>query len=191
MISATDTALRANLTEPRVHVPCGGIRGPLQTPNRAWTHLPVPWQSCRDEDEPEEWEGVDVSRQIDLCIVCFRATAGGISRWARLACANCWEVNESVGARWGFRPFPLGRHSIMNGIAVRNGLSEEERAAATWRLAEFARGDTDLRAWRVSEYRRLAARYDPLADVPLADWQRDWPPSKEASVDAFARLLGD
>ena len=36
------------------------------------------WQSCPDEDSPERWEGCDVSRERDLCIVCFRDTAGGV-----------------------------------------------------------------------------------------------------------------
>jgi hypothetical protein len=32
--------------------------------------------------------------------------------------------------------------------------------------------------------------FDPLADVPLQTWQEHWPPSREASLDAFSRLLG-
>lgn len=189
--SATDAALRERLTELCVHVPCGGIRGPTQQRSKAYPTLPVRWQSCRDEDYPERWAGHDVSRHFDLCIVCFRATAGGTSRWAWHACENCRAVNESIGARWGFHPFALGRHSIMNGIGVRGGLSPEEQAAALQRLDEFIKGDSDLRSWRANEYRRLAAIYDCLADVPLRVWQQDWPASREASIDAFTRLLGD
>jgi hypothetical protein len=36
----------------------------------------------------------------------------------------------------------------------------------------------------------LAAKFDPLADIPLRLWQQEWPPSRRASVDAFSRLLG-
>ena len=57
------------------------------------------WQSCRDEDSPEKWEDCDVSRQYDLCIICFRATAGGISRGAWLACKDCRAVNKALEAR--------------------------------------------------------------------------------------------
>jgi hypothetical protein len=59
----------------------------------------VRWQSCRDEDSPEKWEDCDVSRQYDVCIICFRATAGGISRWAWLACKDCRAVNKALEAR--------------------------------------------------------------------------------------------
>lgn len=190
-LSATDAALRERITELSVHIPCGGLRGPLQRKSKANPHLPVRWQSCRDEDSPQKWESEDVSRQFDLCVVCFRATAGGTSRWAWLACENCRAVNDSIGARWGFHPFALGRHSLMNGIGVRGGGSAEVTEAQVARLAEFAKGDHDMREWRRREYARLAGRFDPLADIPLKVWQEEWEPGKSASVDAFARLLGD
>ena len=139
-LSAADAALRARITELSVHIPCGGIRGPLQRKSRAYPDLPVRWQSCPDEDSPEKWEECDVSREFDLCIICFRATAGGTSRWAWLACDDCRAVNESIGSRWGFRPFALGRHSLMNGIGVRGGAPPEVQEAQIARLVEFAKG---------------------------------------------------
>lgn len=136
-----------------------------------------------------EWEGADVSRIVDLCVICFRGNAGGPSRWAWTACTDCRDINDDIGKLWGFKPFKLGRHSLMNRIGVRGGLNPEQRAAAFQHLDEFRKGDSDLRAWRATEYGQLASRYEPLADVPLTTWQRDWPPSKEASRDAFDRLL--
>ena len=58
------------------------------------------------------------------------------------------------------------------------------------RLVAFAKGDNRLREWRRREYSRLASQFDPLADVSLRAWQTEWPPSLEASLDAFVRLLG-
>ncbi|EUA20568.1 hypothetical protein I552_6791 [Mycobacterium xenopi 3993] len=92
-----------------MHIPCGGLRGPVGGR----------WQSCRHENAPERWEGCDVSRAKDLCIICFRATAGGTSRWSWLACENCRRVNAAIARlepEYGERPFALGRHSLMNGI---------------------------------------------------------------------------
>jgi hypothetical protein len=128
-LSAADAALRERITELSVHIPCGGLRGPLQRKSQYHPHLPVRWQSCSDEDSPEKWAGCDVSQERDLCIVCFRATAGGTSRWAWLACDNCRAVNTAIESRWGFRPFALGRHSLMNGIGVRGGRPPEVREA--------------------------------------------------------------
>jgi hypothetical protein len=181
-LSATDAALRERITELSVHIPCGGLRGPVQRRGR--------WQSCADEDFPEKWEGCDVSRARDLCIVCFRGTAGGASRWAWLACDDCSAINATLERAWGFRPLALGRHSLMNGIGIRGGASPKVVKQQAARLAEFAKSNGGLREWRHQEYRRVAAKFDPLADIPLRVWQQEWPPSRRASVDAFSRLLG-
>lgn len=127
----SDDALRELITELSVHIPCGVIRAPVNS------RL---WQSCRHEDRPARWDGLDVSRLFDLCVVCFRATAGGTSRWSWLACENCRAINDGIREVWGFRPLPLGRHSLMNGIGIRTG-----SAAEIQRLADFAGGDWRLR----------------------------------------------
>ncbi len=177
-LSAADAALRQRLTELCVHIPCGGIRGPVRGR----------WQSCTDEDSPAEW-GCDVSRDVELCVVCFRATAGGRSRWSWLACGNCLNLNSGLEKAWGIRPLALGRHSIMNGITVNPDAPPEIYREQIERMMEFARGD-ELRQWRREEYARLAAPFDPLADVPLRVWREQWPPSRSASLDAMSRLLG-
>ena len=179
-LSAADAALRERITQLSVHIPCGFLRGPVQ----------ARWQSCPDEDSPEKWEGCDVSRERDLCIVCFRGTAGGSSRWAWLGCDNCRAINDALARAWGFRPLALGRHSLMNGIGVRGGAPPEVQKRQITQLVAFAGGDERLRDWRHQEYRRLAAAFDPLADIPLAAWQQQWPPGRRASTDACARLLG-
>ncbi len=125
------------------------------------------------------------SRACDLCIVCFRGTAGGILRWAWLGCENCRAVNAGLG-----KPLALGRHSLMNGIGVRATASPEVVEQEIARLTAFAKGDGHLRDWRQREYRRLAAEFDPLADISLRIWQQHWPPSRAASADAFSRLFG-
>lgn len=183
-LSAADAALRERITELSVHIACGGLRGPLQRRSVAYPDLPVKWQSCKDEDNPQHWPGHDVSREFDLCIVCFRATAGGSTRWSWLACDNCRDINKSLKAT-GVQPLPLGRHSIMNGIAIGRG-SDVQRQSE--RLSAFSRGHAGLRAWRGHEYPRLASIFDADADIPLKEWQAQWRPGPAASRDAFERL---
>jgi len=180
-LNASDRAIRDRITELSVHIPCGGLRGPQPT----WR-----WQSCSCEDTPQIWEGYDVSRARDLCIICFRDTAGGPSRYAWRACENCREVNTAIHRRSGVRPFALGRHSLMNGIGINGGMPEAVVDEQIARLVEFARGNPRLQSWRDSEYPRLAASFDPLADIPLPAWQEQWVASPAASWDAFARLIG-
>lgn len=125
-------------------------------------------QSCRDEDSAEKWEGCGVPSGKDPCIICFRATSGGTSRWAWLACADCLRVDASIARlkpEYGDRPFALGRHSLMNGLGVRGGAPPEVQQEQIPRLVAFAKGDDRLREWRRREYSRLASRFDPLADI--------------------------
>jgi hypothetical protein len=188
-LSATDAALRERITELSVHIPCGGLRGPVPSTCK-WDHLHGRWQSCLDEDSPEKWS-CDVSRALDLCIICCRGTAGGPTRWSWLACADCLAVNKALESAWGFRPFALGRHSLMNGISVRGGTSPEVQEAQIARLLEFNKHVQGLYEWQKQEYSRLASRFDPLADIPLKVWQQQWVPGRRASWDAFSRLIGD
>lgn len=184
-VTATDAAVRQRIHKLGVHIPCGQIRGPV--PPR--TCGPRLWQSCRCEDYPLKWWGADVSREYDLCIICFRATAGGASKFSWLACADCRAVNDKLG-RLGVKGFALGRHSFMNGIAVRGSAPPAVQREQLARLKAFSLGDDRLRSWEREEYPRLAGAFDPLADVPLLEWQERWPPGREASVDAFSRMLG-
>jgi hypothetical protein len=160
-LSATDAALRERINQLSVHIPCGGLRGPVQGQ----------WQSCPDENSPERWGGCDVSRARDLCVVCFRGTAGGASRWAWLGCEDCRAINDALARAWGIHPLALGRHSLMNGISVPGGAPPEVQQRQIARLVAFAKGDERLRDWRRQEYRRLAAEFDPLADISLTVWQ--------------------
>lgn len=182
MLSTFDEILRQRISELSGHIPCGGLRGPVQYRG--------PWQSCPDEDAPQRWEGCDVSRARDLCIVCFRGTAGGSSRWAWLGCEDCRSINAALHRVWGFRPLALGRHSLMNGIGIRGDAPPQIFEQQTARLAEFANSNGGLREWRRREYPRLAFVFDPLADIPLRVWQETWPPSRHASADAISRFLG-
>lgn len=163
-LSAADAALRRRITEISVHIPCGWLRGPVPAIAN-WPDLQGLWQSCLDEDSPRKW-GCDVSRALDLCIVCCRATAGGPSRWSWLACADCRAVNTALESEWGFRPFALGRHSLMNRIGVRGGSPPEVQKAQITGLFEFTKHVQGLHEWKMQEYGRLASRFDPLADVP-------------------------
>jgi len=184
-LSPADAALRERITELSVHISCGGIRGPLQQPSAAYPNLPVKWQSCRHEESAQRWAGHDISREYDLCIVCCRATAGGSTRWSWLACENCRTLNHELGET-GIGALPIGRHSIMNGHAIGGGAKIEEQAA---RMAQYVERQRRLRTWRDREYGRLASDFDADVDVPLRLWQVHWPPSLDASRDAFARLL--
>jgi len=77
----------------------------------------------------------------------------------------------------------------MNRAGVRLDAPPAERTKQVARLSGFVAAQLRLRQWRLAEYRRLASRFDPQADVPLRIWQQEYPPSPEASWDAFSRMM--
>ena len=162
-----------------VHLPCVRLRG--------WAGRP---QGCPCEPS-EPWPDCDVSRALDLCLVCARGTAGGTSRWSWLACGRCRAVETALRDWLGIRVLPLGRHSLMNGVGVRSTASSEQAAAFAVRFEGLGLGWSRLDDWGTAEARRLADALDePGPDVPLERWQVAFPPSVTSSIDAYARVLG-
>ena len=163
-----------------VHLPCARLRG--------WAGR-VQGCPCAPADA---WPDCDVSRAQDLCVVCARGTAGGTTRWSWLACTDCRSVERALQDRLGIRVLPLGRHSLMNGVGLRvAAASEAEAAAFAVRFEGLGLGWDRLFDWGAAEARRLADSLGADAPaVPLETWQRAFPPSVEASLDAYERILG-
>lgn len=158
---------------------CGDLRGGTPREQRCGCQPRAPeWE--------RQWQGQDISSDIDLCVLCVRNTVTTRTRWSWLGCETCRHVSQVVGERYGHRnALPLGRHSIMNGDAVQ--LAAPTTEVASWLMAATRHWNA-LREWREAKFNRLA---EPLSatgpTVPLVEWQRWWPPSLGASVDAFDR----
>ena len=191
-LSERDRLLRSTLTELSVHTRCGRIRGPVRHPvTRAdGQRDDRAWQSCACEDEPARWAGCDVSEKHALCVVCARGIAGGSSRWSWIGCANCREINSLLRQHVRLS-LPLGRHSIMNGVAIRGDATPQVQQRATDAFMGLLDQWRQLDAWRAAEVRRLVefASFPVDADVPLRTWRTRLPASSEASIDAISRLL--
>ncbi len=163
-----------------VHLPCAWVRGATSYGR----------QGCPC-DPAEPWRGCDVSRAVDLCEVCARGTAGGTTRFSWLGCQSCRAVEKALQEALGVRVLPLGRHSIMNGVALRVAQAPASDVAAFAVDFEGLAGSWHrLSEWGHAEARRLAATVDgESADVPLAEWEKRLPASLAASVDAYERFL--
>ena len=164
-----------------VHVPCGQLRGTT-------THGE---QTCPCQPGRERWPGWDVSEVAQLCVVCVRGAAGGPLRWSWLACSYCRTLNETLGSRNSRSGFlPLGRHSIMNGVAHRvAGATPASTQLFTDAIMRLAVTWDQLDDWQVREVHQLATAEELPDEVLLDDWTRMFPPGWRASRDAFARLL--
>lgn len=144
----------------------------------------------RTDEWKRQWQGRDMACDLDLCVLCVRGTVTTWSKWSWLGCESCRQVSEAIGKWHGGRSaLPLGRHSIMNGGLIRlAAATDAETRRVAGELRKSLRGWDALYEWRKAEFDRLAGplRGDGPA-VPLPEWQRRWPPSLGASVDAFDR----
>ncbi len=161
-----------------VHLPCVQLRG--------WAGRS---QGCLCEPS-EPWPGCDVSPAQDLCLVCARGTAGGTSRWSWLACTTCRSVDKALRDWLGMRVLPLGRHSIMNGVGLRAATaSQEEVDAFCVRLEGLELGWDRLHAGEAMRPGGWPGASPTPAPTCRSRSGSTFPPSLEASLDAYERIL--
>ncbi|UER53629.1 hypothetical protein HJG43_02595 [Kineosporiaceae bacterium SCSIO 59966] len=100
-------------------------------------------------------------------------------------------MEDALQAWLGVRVLPLGRHSIMNGVAGRVTADATGGADSFLQsLNALNLSWSRLSQWADAETRRLAARGGFVEeDVPLSVWQRTFATSVAASGDAYERLL--
>ncbi len=163
-----------------VHLACAWVRG-VTSYGR---------QGCPC-DPTEPWPRCDVSRLVDLCEVCARGTAGGVTRFSWLACQSCRTVEKALQEALGVRVLPVGRHSLMNGVGLQVAQAPaSEVAEFTVDFEGLAASWHRLSEWGRAEALRLAATVDGEdPDVPLATWQERFPASLASSVNAYERYL--
>jgi len=187
-----DDRLESRLTELSVHMACGKLHGP--TPADHQFRDVLPWQSCRCEDQPAS-SGLDVDEVLGLCVLCGRGIAEtGPTRFSWFACQTCKSANNTLKDVWGVRPFALGRHSLMNGNAIKSGASQAEVCEGVGMLMAHIHGFRELDQWHKREWQRVAGQardlFGGVEDVPLSRWRAELPESLEASADAMGRFLG-
>lgn len=128
-----------------------------------------------------------------LCIVCATGVAGGPTRWAVLACPDCRSMDARIARLLGLERtgLPLGRHSIMNGAAIRLADGYDPKQAD--RLVAAIRRMGWLQDHGRTKARALADLHFPNqhGHIPLWRWQQATPPGQQTSLTALLELLGD
>lgn len=127
-----------------------------------------------------------------LCILCATGVAGGPTRWAVLACRDCREMDARIAGLFGLdrTGLPLGRHSIMNGAAIR--VTDAYDPAQGKRLAAALNQMGWIQDQGRARARAIADQHFPdrHGAVPLWEWQQALPPGPATSLTALMDLLG-
>jgi hypothetical protein len=149
-------------------------------------------QRCRCE-EHRAYEGVDCPSGLHLCYLCASEIAGGTSRWAWHACESCVKFNRYLASTFGFR-LPLGRHSIMNSIAIPIHGSEEEQKKAIEAMIDFLDVAGSIEDWGQLQVRELFESVHSWKKerlIPLAKWQAKFQLSKVKATSRSEQAFKD
>jgi hypothetical protein len=73
---------------------------------------------CGCDPKQPLWKGYDYNDFAELCHCCAAAVVSSGSRWSPYFCDDCKPCVRAYNEEVGFCAIPLGRHSMMNGVAL-------------------------------------------------------------------------
>jgi hypothetical protein len=183
-------------TEMVVCTACGQVRGrwrALELPD-----APAHEQGCRCvPGGAEPWPRFDFNTAIELCHVCGTEPLLSGSRWSPYFCDECKERVKQLNRHHGECIIPIGRHSLMNGVAY-----DAERAKMGVTAAQFAKElqkmfgrSGGLLTWREQQVHANLADcgFATGADVPLPKYLEACaalPVDKAAAYDGVCGAYG-
>ena len=150
--------LGADLVE--VCIGCGEVRG-------RWRSGLVQWCACDRAASPEpqpRWPHFDHNTAAELCRCCGLRLVESGSKWSVWLCRPCLGLVKAMNDEAGRCVFPIGRHSLMNGVGYRAGPQPSETALAAFsdQLHTFFRAAAGTSEWR----KQVVAANAAAAELP-------------------------
>jgi len=151
-------------------------------------------QRCSCE-EYKSYLGIDCPSGYHLCDICAASIAGGTSRYSWNACEVCLKLNRKLATDYGVN-LPLGRHSIMNGIAIPFNISKKRQDEAIKQLIDSLDLSGSISDWGISQAQALF-RSVPMwkneSHILLSKWEAKFAlttvRATSRSVAAFKQYL--
>ncbi len=102
---------------------CFELRGPFVWRLRGQEYPHVQECACErnrnaDGERPETWRGFDFNMVAQLCQACGSQVLDSGSRFSVWFCSDCKQRVVALNAAVGHPLVPIGRHSIMHGVAL-------------------------------------------------------------------------
>ena len=152
-------------------------------------------QRCRCEVY-ETYPGVDCPSGYHLCYICATSLAGGTGRYSWNVCAVCLKFNRKLATDYGVS-LPLGRHSIMNGLAIPMHGTKGEQDLAINQLLESLEVAACLSDWGLAQAKALfesVPMWKKKPHILLSNWEAKFHlttvRATSRSVSAFKKYLG-
>lgn len=154
--------------------------GPLRYEDGAATHFQVcQYRGCVDRDAPCHRPDTQLPQpdgqfrnKVELCYCCAAVALQSGFRWSEFFCDICRERVVALNRSYGFAAIPIGRHSMMNAVALSGEQAKRPHAVEEFHAAVTSLWDRieRLECWRRSVVRDqidamqgAASPYAPLS----------------------------
>ncbi len=158
---------------------CCQLRGPFvwRLKGMAYDHVQecdCPRQRRTDGERPETWRGFDYNTVAELCQACGCRVLDSGSRFSIWFCRECRQRATDLNAELGRTLVPIGRHSILHGVASRTTPkpTEAEIGAFVNRFGALVERMRRLRDWGHVVVRRNLSTvgYADATEIALTDY---------------------
>jgi hypothetical protein len=154
-------------------------------------------QRCACEPREPLWNAFDYNCAAELCRCCASQVIGCGSKWSVFFCAECRRHVNAHNDAAGWKVIPIGRHSIMNGVALntRDVQSGGARSAFARGLSEVSGGIDGLERFHRAHVTGILSSIEasgPTVPAPqYLDHAMRSQPSEQAVFDAFVQGIGE
>jgi hypothetical protein len=131
---------------------CGELRGPFVWRLKGVEYPRVQECGCERQrrakgQRPETWLGFDFNTVAELCHACGCEVLTSGSRFSIWFCTECRDRATALNAEVGQPVVPIGRHSLMHGIAMRAQPTDAEIGAFVSRFGTLVDRMNQVHAW--------------------------------------------
>jgi hypothetical protein len=167
---------------------CFALRGPFFDAHNGCERV----QRCGCERREPLWNAFDYNCAAELCQCCAWRILRSGSKWSAFFCGPCGGPIRAYNQAAGVAVVPIGRHSIMNGIALsgENGKSRRARSAFVRALPDWI--DRTSRLWRYhrAHVARIVGSIDATGTtLPLSQYIERARRDRASTTEAFAAVV--
>ena len=149
-------------------------------------------QRCGCEPREPLWNAFDYNRAAELCRCCASRVIRCGSKWSVFFCEACKPHVVAYNGAAGLTVIPIGRHSMMNGVALNTTHARKGRARRAFArgLSEVIDGIGRLERFHRAEVRRIVSSIEPPGPtVPVPRYIEHATRSQPSGEAVFAALV--
>jgi hypothetical protein len=167
---------------------CLVLRGPFFDSHNGCERV----QRCGCEPREPLWNAFDYNCAAELCRCCASRVIGCGSKWSVFFCDGCKRDVVAYNGGAGWNVIPIGRHSMMNGVALKteHARNDVARGAFARGLSEVVDGIGRLERLHRAQVTRIVSSIDASGTtVPVPQYIDHATRSQPSASAVFAALV--